>query len=182
MDVAIYMGVWGTYLILERKRINLHYFIWSLLLIFYLIAAIGYLVGFPDLTEWTEMWKINQSIFHPNFNLIPFQKIIDGSTLLNILFFIPLGVALPVMWPQFKRLPNTLLYGFLFSLTIEISQMFTFSRITDVNDLMMNTLGTLIGWLIVHYLFHWQAYADGQRMNRDYIIYPAIVMFCCFLI
>lgn len=182
MDVAIYLSVWSTYLIFERKRINLRYFVWSLMLIGYLIVAIGYLVGFPDLTEWSEMWKINQSIFHPNFNLIPFEKIVDDSTILNILFFIPLGVALPIMWPKFKRLSTTLLYGFLFSLTIEFSQLFTFTRITDVNDLMMNTLGTLLGWLLVRYLFQWQAYAEDERTNRDYIVFPAIVMICCFFI
>jgi glycopeptide antibiotics resistance protein len=31
---------------------------------------------------------------------------------------------------------------------IEFSQLFTFTRVTDINDVVMNTLGTFIGWLI----------------------------------
>ncbi|MGX6966565.1 VanZ family protein [Vagococcus teuberi] len=39
----------------------------------------------------------------------------------------------------------TFLVGLSFSLLIEIGQIFTMYRQTDVNDLLMNTLGVMIG-------------------------------------
>ena len=37
--------------------------------------------------------------------------------------------------------------GFLFSLTIEISQMFTLYRVSDIDDLITNVIGTMLGFL-----------------------------------
>jgi len=39
-------------------------------------------------------------------------------------------------------------YGLFFSLFIEIGQLFFGNRITDINDLIMNTTGTFVGWVI----------------------------------
>ncbi|RHQ97741.1 VanZ family protein [Peptoclostridium sp. AF21-18] len=66
--------------------------------------------------------------------------------------FIPFGFMLPIMWNEFESFKKTVEAGFLFSLFIEITQMFNF-RATDVDDLMMNTLGTVIGFGIYYILF-----------------------------
>ena len=46
---------------------------------------------------------------------------------------------------------DTALMGLLTSCVIEISQIFTF-RTTDINDLITNTVGTIIGYYIAQYL------------------------------
>ena len=61
--------------------------------------------------------------------------------------FIPLGFLLPFLWKKYQKLTPTLLFGFLFSLFIELSQLITL-RATDIDDLIANTLGALIGYLI----------------------------------
>ena len=66
--------------------------------------------------------------------------------------FVPFGFMLPIMWNEFESFKKTVEAGFLFSLFIEITQMFNF-RATDVDDLMMNTLGTVIGFGIYYILF-----------------------------
>ena len=63
----------------------------------------------------------------------------------NILLFIPYGFLFPPAFRQKKRL--TVLFGFLLSLTIEISQLFC-DRITDINDIILNTFGIIIGYLL----------------------------------
>ena len=68
------------------------------------------------------------------------------NSFLNILLFVPLGAALPLIWASFQKFSHTLLFGFCTSLLIELLQIFTF-RATDVNDLITNTLGTTLGWL-----------------------------------
>jgi len=86
-------------------------------------------------------------------NLIPFRWITEGVRpyIENILLFIPLGFMLPCIWKKYEVLWKTALSGITFSLIIELSQLFN-RRITDIDDLLMNTLGTLIGWVIFRLL------------------------------
>lgn len=71
----------------------------------------------------------------------------------NLLILAPLGFGLPVVWQRFRRLSPTLWAGFGVALSIELSQV-TISlmvgvpyRAFDVDDLMLNTAGAIIGWL-----------------------------------
>jgi len=86
-------------------------------------------------------------------NLIPFLWITEGVRpyIENILLFIPLGFMLPCIWKKYEVLWKTALSGITFSLIIELSQLFN-RRVTDIDDLLMNTLGALIGWVIFRLL------------------------------
>ena len=86
-------------------------------------------------------------------NWIPFFWLTEGVRpyIENILLFIPLGFMLPWIWKKYEVLWKTALFGITFSLIIELSQLFN-SRITDLDDLLMNTLGALIGWVIFRLL------------------------------
>lgn len=82
------------------------------------------------------------------WNLSPFSQGIDPvGYLLNVLLGMPLGVLLPLLWPRWDRFGPILGAGAVFSLGIELSQLCNL-RATDVDDLLMNTLGTVLGWLI----------------------------------
>jgi len=97
-------------------------------------------------------------------NLIPFKSIIDtfnsGSIPLvlkqvagNVLLFIPLGFALPILFFKITNI-KTIIIGFTLSLAIELIQaiigMFLGYnyRSCDVDDLILNTIGTIIGLAI----------------------------------
>jgi len=86
-------------------------------------------------------------------NLIPFYWITEGIRpyIENILLFIPLGFTLPFIWKKYEVLWKTALSGMMFSLIIELSQLFN-RRVTDIDDLLMNTLGAIIGWVIFRLL------------------------------
>jgi glycopeptide antibiotics resistance protein len=68
----------------------------------------------------------------------------------NILAFFPLGFAVAGLlthrgkWPALRR---AVAVGFLFSLSIELLQLIVPLRITDVDDLLFNTLGAFLGGL-----------------------------------
>lgn len=73
----------------------------------------------------------------------------------NILMFGPLGLLLPLLWKYFRKFSKTVLFGFLVSFTIEFSQLFL-ARGTDIDDLILNTIGTMLGYLtfvVFHKLF-----------------------------
>jgi len=66
---------------------------------------------------------------------------------INPIPFIPFGFLIPLIWKKMRSLHLTALAGFSFSILIEISQLLN-NRRTDIDDLIMNTLGAIIGFLI----------------------------------
>lgn len=67
----------------------------------------------------------------------------------NILMLVPFGVFVPMLFKFSRRLINTLVLGFMCSLTIELTQtFFTMNRRGTVDDLFFNTLGAGIGYLL----------------------------------
>ena len=85
--------------------------------------------------------------FRPRISLLPFLGMITGpiDTLLNVVLFVPLGFFLPLMYRTYHHIKNVVLTGFLFSLSVEIVQMFDWGS-TDINDLIINTAGVCIGY------------------------------------
>ena len=94
--------------------------------------------------------------WEPNISLIPFSDEthwLGVQRVLNAVMFAPFGFLLPVLWRSCRKWSVTTFAGFLLSLTIEILQMFCF-RATDVDDLLMNTLGAGFGYFAAWLFFH----------------------------
>ena len=128
------------FLILNKNYFhNLNQTVGYLLFAVYL-AAVDAVVGLPC---------ISYIRLDFNFNFVPFLYMFSDHTasLLNVLLFVPLGFFLPFFWKKFGNFGFTLLFGFGLSALIEFLQIFTF-RATDVNDLITNTSGTVIGYLL----------------------------------
>src|SRR5690625_2135850 len=67
----------------------------------------------------------------------------------NIMLFIPLGFLLPLLNKRLDKVLWIGLIGLLGSITIEtIQTLFTLSRRGTVDDLVFNTLGSIIGYLL----------------------------------
>lgn len=91
--------------------------------------------------------------FRPRISLIPFLDMISGpiDTILNIVLFVPFGFFLPLLYKKYQRIKTVALTGFLFSLSVEIVQMFGWGS-TDINDLITNTAGACLGYLVYYLL------------------------------
>lgn len=116
-------------------------------------------VGLPDITYYR---------FHPHFNFVPFLYMFTAweTTVLNVLLFVPLGFFMPVLWNDYKSWFKTLFLGFGISSMIEVLQIFTY-RATDINDLMTNTLGTFVGFLIGRLFLKCCPSFHSMNDNRD---------------
>jgi glycopeptide antibiotics resistance protein len=69
--------------------------------------------------------------------------------LLNILLFVPLGYLLPSVFRFFQKHPwRTIVSGLLTSLSVETIQLLTLRGWFDIDDLINNTLGCLIGVVV----------------------------------
>ena len=66
----------------------------------------------------------------------------------NILLFIPFGILAPFTIRKLTSFLPCIIAGFLFSLGIELIQLVTKCGYCQLDDLIMNTLGTMIGCLI----------------------------------
>ena len=93
-------------------------------------------------------------IFPLWMNLIPIVHLFDvyDGWLINIIgnvtMFIPVGLAWPFCFKQLDTLGKTVLVGAGFPLFIEITQLPFYDRCSDVDDIILNTTGILIGALI----------------------------------
>ncbi|MFB7640454.1 VanZ family protein [Peribacillus butanolivorans] len=83
----------------------------------------------------------------------------------NILMFMPLGFLAPVLWGRYRRFKNILMIGLIVSLSIESLQLVenllevAMTRSVDIDDVICNTFGAILGYsiykLLVLYLASW---------------------------
>ena len=66
----------------------------------------------------------------------------------NITMFIPIGIVFPIVYKKLNTSVKALAAGIVFSLLIEILQLLFYERTTDIDDLIMNSSGYVIGYVI----------------------------------
>lgn len=126
----------------------------------YIIFATTFLPALGD------MLGGGQGVFGSvNINLIPFRdalnqvRFYEREIAINVIVFIPFGIFLGLK--NINKFYSAMIYSFLLSLFIETMQavmtyLGVFTRTSDVTDLITNTIGGLIGYLIyrlLKYLF-----------------------------
>ena len=97
-----------------------------------------------------------REIFPPRINLIPFLYITDyevkREALINIIgnvsLFIPTGIILPILYKRLNSFWKVLLAGVGISLCIEVLQLLLPNSVTDIDDLILNTAGVVIGYAL----------------------------------
>ena len=96
-------------------------------------------------------------------NLTPFVYLFDYPSMKdalvnligNIAMFIPLGIVWPAVFPKLDKPWKVIAAGVGASLCIEILQLPFFARSSDIDDLILNSTGYLMGygiWLLVNRL------------------------------
>ncbi len=99
---------------------------------------------------------IPEEILPLRVNLRPFVQIFWYDTthdllvnvIGNIAMFIPTGIILPVLFKRLNRCWKAIPAGAMISLCIELIQLLFYTRATDVDDLILNTSGCIIGYMI----------------------------------
>ncbi|QRN86649.1 VanZ family protein [Clostridia bacterium] len=117
-------------------------------LLIMLVSPTAFQGGWPSLDNW-------QVFFSPQYiNLTPFQTIhryTVGSDaffiniLGNILLFIPVGLYAATLLEKPRWWKVTAAIAF-FSIAIELTQLLSF-RVTDIDDVLLNTLGGWMGYI-----------------------------------
>ena len=135
----------------KNRKLNITLFcIYCAMMLWLLFHRTGGIEGMP---YWDQI--------HANLNLRPFHTIrlflhvitrpdYGNSALVNlggnVFLFIPLGFLLPRVFPRLQSLAKTLLCTAVIILCVEILQLFTLLGYCDIDDLILNTLGSAIGY------------------------------------
>lgn len=78
----------------------------------------------------------------------PNHKFWFKQIVLNVLLFVPFGALLPCVSERFRNPVLTVLAGAAFSAFIEAMQYITGRGLTEVDDVLTNTMGAVIGYII----------------------------------
>jgi glycopeptide antibiotics resistance protein len=109
------------------------------------------------------VFLLDIALFHfpsanPTPNTVPFRSMIADwksgglpfvvNFLGNIVAFVPMGLLPPLIRRRPTKVWHVLLFSVVISLIIEVGQRLSGRRVPDVDDLILNTLGGLIGYLL----------------------------------
>ncbi|MDP4089422.1 MAG: VanZ family protein [Bacillota bacterium] len=112
--------------------------------------------------------------FHRGINIVPFKSIAETvaglgvqsiiiDLLGNIAAFLPLGFLLPRVFPSMGRVKRILIVAFITSLSIEIVQYISGVGFSDIDDVLLNITGGVLG-----YRFHFCFFAlIRNRLRRN---------------
>ena len=148
--------LWFIYRFISHKKYNKinilrevfinFFFIYFLVVIYFTFFKGGILHLDLQMRSYANIIPLLETIkmFQDNFMGI-------GNSLYNvignILLFIPFGFAIPLLFKNHNKLFKVTLYGFVASFSIELLQYLTCTNFTDIDDVIFNTLGALVGFL-----------------------------------
>lgn len=66
----------------------------------------------------------------------------------NMIWFFPLGILGPLLFPRLRKCGRLLLLALLLSGAIELGQWCFSTGVSDVDDIILNTAGAALGWLL----------------------------------
>ncbi len=162
LALIIFIGYYMVYKKLMKGKSQISFRKLGILAVFlcYLIVVIGATLG------RTGSYQGNASIYpfsayKEAWNNV--SKVLWRNIILNILMFIPIGFLLPILSSRFKKAWRTFLFGFLFTFGIELIQHYTSRGVFEIDDIIGNTIGTMIGYGLNILLF----YVVEKLRNRN---------------
>ncbi len=101
-----------------------------------------------------------------SINLIPFYYTTEVSfhlreVIANLLIFVPLGIYLKMLDNDSKKI---ILYGFIFSILLEVSQFIFKLGATDITDVITNVGGTILG--VYGYILLEKIFKNKEKINN----------------
>jgi glycopeptide antibiotics resistance protein len=155
LTLVLLYGVILISVILWRQRTVFRMCVQSsfLVYIFMVLTLTGYFILFREISThgwWTNMqWRIQHK---DHVNLIPFQvfkiyEVTDKQILGNFIMLLPMGIFLPILFRKMDNLLLVFLAALMTSTLIEFLQLATKFRSADVDDIILNTAGAVLGFL-----------------------------------
>ena len=120
-----------------------------------------------------EVWKLNSNIipFLTTYNYITGNEIYNldiilRNTIGNVLIFVPIGFFLIMLVRRLNTIGKVAMVGFTITLVIEISQFFLQVGQFDIDDILLNTLGAILGCTIFKVLTTMWGYLQSSKSKE----------------
>ncbi|MDK2964996.1 MULTISPECIES: VanZ family protein [Lacrimispora] len=145
------------------KKTILHKILWMYAAFLFLFVAVKFNGSFNDITSRVNSIMENRRDGIWNINLVPFRSIAPQLKYItewwslkniigNIILFIPLGFLVPLVYINAQRFYKTFIIIFLSVLLIESFQLFTMLGVFDIDDIILNCTGGIIGYFLFYIL------------------------------
>ena len=127
----------------------------QMLLAYICIAVISRFVYFELHLENGKIQPLKLGFDGEGASFRPFFFLVDRydgwliNIIGNIAMFIPVGIVWPICFKKLDSIGKTILAGAGYTFLIEVSQLFCYGRHTDIDDLILNTTGVVIGAIII---------------------------------
>ena len=148
--VRLVCNVKGKTFSLKREMLLLLVYICIVVIVRFVYFELNPVLGYPLPLRIVFNRNYRDFIQLKPFNFI--SDIYEGDKLNiigNIAMFIPVGIVWPVCFRKLDRFWKTALACIGFSLFIELSQLLCDGRHTDIDDLILNSIGSVTGAAVV---------------------------------
>ncbi|MEH6944090.1 VanZ family protein [Bacillus sp. JJ722] len=136
----------------SNNYIKVFFLFYFLLLVKFSFWGVG---AFPS--------RMNPGYSDVSHNITPFKSIINYllnfehynfntwfyNTFGNVLLFLPLGILISLVFVNVKHFSQVMYLSLFVSFSVEVAQYITALGVFDVDDIILNTLGSILGFLIL---------------------------------
>lgn len=163
ISIPIYLVIRFIIFKTKKKKTNWYHEIGLFVFVLFIVGLASQTI-IPKFEFGINGFGIVKNGIHKT-NLIPFKVLFETynevfvngyvnyfliNFLGNIIMFMPIGFFIPLLWKLSNK--KIIAIGFCSSLFIEFCQLFL-ARGTDIDDLVLNTIGVCLGLLVYKFLY-----------------------------
>ena len=125
-----------------------------LVYVFGVLTLTGYFMLFREVAAQGWWYRLLHRIHTKDkINLHPFLmfkqfQLVSTQVIGNLVMLLPLGIYIPLLFPRFAGFFKVFIICLSVSVSIELMQLITNARSTDIDDVILNTSGAVVGYII----------------------------------
>jgi glycopeptide antibiotics resistance protein len=129
--------------------------------IFMVLTLTGYFILFREVSmhDWWHKMMVrvekNDRVNLQLFKVFKIYRITNRQVLGNLVMLFPLGIYLPLLYRKMFGFFRVTFFCMCFSIGIELLQLITSYRSTDIDDVFLNTTGAVMGYFTYQVIFNY---------------------------
>ena len=151
MFIVMFIGVYR-----HKQETFVQFFLQSgfLIYVFMVLTLTGYFLLFKEVAAHGWWHKVVHRMHtKERVNLEPFLmfkqfRLSSKQVVGNAVMLLPLGIFIPLLFPRLSAFFYVFIICLLVSVMIELMQLITSYRSTDIDDVILNTSGAVAGYII----------------------------------
>lgn len=142
---------------MKKESANIIRRVGTLLFVIYIVALVYFLFFAEEYGRRAagDEFRYNLVLFQEIRRFIEYRHVVGTFALItnvagNVIGFIPFGMILPIIYKRTRKFMFITILSFELSLFVEITQLIFRVGCFDVDDLLLNTVGGMIGYFLFY--------------------------------